>query len=62
MNPPGAGGAPIFFLPQLLIVLGLKNQCQISEPYNNSFWEKSNGGRRQKKEKKNVINSGHLVL
>ena len=32
----------------------------ISEPYNNSFWEKSNPGEEREK-RKNAVNSGHLV-
>jgi hypothetical protein len=42
---------PIIFYPKSYFL----------EPYDNSFWEKSNRGREKKKEK-NAINSRHLVL
>ena len=39
----------------------VKTPFKISEPYNNSFWEKSMSGRKEKR-KKNAVNTGHLVL
>ena len=45
---------------------GLKTSCKIWEPYDNSFWEKSNPAEEreieERKERKNAVNSGHLVL
>jgi hypothetical protein len=34
----------------------------MSNPYDNSSWEKSDRGGEKKKKKKNAVNSGHLVL
>ena len=42
----------------LVLVFLLRTPCKISEPYDNSFWEKSNNlGRRKKK---NAVNSGPI--
>ena len=63
MYPPGAiGGPPNLISPQILFLLWLKAPCKISEPYNNSFWEKSYPSEREKERKRNnAVNSGHLV-
>jgi hypothetical protein len=37
------------------------NPLKILKPYDNSFWEKRNRGRRKKKERKKNVDSGHLV-
>jgi hypothetical protein len=53
IDPPGAGGVPQFFVvPQFLFFSWLKAPCKISEPYDNSFWEKSNPAERKKEETK----------
>ena len=41
--------------------IDLKTPCKISEPYDNSFWEKSNNLGKKEQEKKKAVNSGHLV-
>ena len=51
-TPGGQLGPPKFVLPQILFLLWLKTPCQILEPYDNPFWEKSNIGRENKKKKK----------
>ena len=50
---------PHFFPPQILSFSWVKTPCQISKPYDDPFWEKSNIGGEKKK--KNAFNSGHLV-
>jgi hypothetical protein len=50
----GQGGSADFFLP-------LITPFKISEPIGNSFWEKSNSGKKTDREK-NAVNSGHLAL
>jgi hypothetical protein len=41
--------------------LWLKTPCKISDPYDNSFWEKINDRREREREEKNAVDSGHLV-
>ena len=52
------------FLSTFLILFREKNTIfLVCEPYDNSFWEESNGGGEKEieRKKKNAINSGHLV-
>ena len=42
----------MIFVIGILIFLLLRSLCKISEPYDNPFWEKSDGGIRKKKERK----------
>ena len=54
----------------MLLLIGIfllvRSPCNISEPYDNFFWEKNNPRRKKeeikKEKKKNAVNSGHLVL
>ena len=56
------GGPPNFIFTPNLIFLRLKTPCKILETYDNTFWEKSNaGGKKEEREEKNAVNSGHLV-
>ena len=55
LNTGGQGGPPKFVLPQILFFLWLKTQHKISEPYINSFWEKSNGPGKKEREKTPLI-------
>ena len=58
--PRGQGGPPILFYPKSYLFCDWKPLCKISKAYDNSLWVKSNG--HGKKERKNGVNSGHLVL
>ena len=44
---------PPFFPPQILIFWLVKTPCNISEPYDNPFWEKSNPSRRRERKREN---------
>jgi hypothetical protein len=48
----GRGGPQILFLIGILIFLLLRSLCQISKPYDNPFWEKSNNGRKKEEERR----------
>ena len=58
----GVGGSPNFFVVGILLFLLLRSLCQISKPYDNPFWEKSNSVNRKKKKKNDADNRGHYVL
>jgi hypothetical protein len=63
---PSAEANPINFLvisgdsKHFLFFPG-KNLTQNFRTFDNSFWEKSNGGRRSRRKRKNAVNRGHLV-
>ena len=50
-TPQGAGGSPKFFHPKSYFFCDLQHH-KILEPYDNSFWEKSNGGRKREEKKR----------
>jgi hypothetical protein len=52
INPLGVRWVPQFCLPQILVFFSLKTPHKISEPYDNSFWEKSNGRREEREEER----------
>ena len=41
------GGLNIFFLPEFLFIL-VRSPCKNLKPYDNPFWEFSNGGKSEK--------------
>jgi hypothetical protein len=45
-------GPQFLFTPNLIFFLWLKTPCKIWEPYDNSFWEKSNNLGRERERKK----------
>ena len=53
IDPPGGRGVPRFFSsPQILFFFWVKLPCNILEPYDNPFWEKSYPAEREKREEK----------
>ena len=53
LTPQGQEGSPKFvFTPNLIFFVWLKTPCKISEPYDTSFWEKSNGGGEKEKNRR----------
>jgi hypothetical protein len=53
-------GPLTFFFTTNFIFVVTESPMQISEPYDNSFWEKSNPAEEREK-RNNAVNSGHLV-
>ena len=53
--PFSAHSARIFILVGILLFSNFRSPCKISEPYNNSFWEKINSGGRQREREKTLL-------
>jgi hypothetical protein len=49
---PGQGGSLRNFLTQNLIFMVTLSPCKISEPYDDSFWEKSKPAEEERKKEK----------
>ena len=45
----GEGGSPIFFLIGILLFVIVRSLSKMLEPYNNPFWDFSNGRKSEKK-------------
>ena len=45
----GEGGSPIFFLIGILLFVIVRSLYKISEPYDNPFWDFSNGSNNKKR-------------